>query len=194
MRIGIDLDGVIFNSEYQFQCIGELFDLKHGGKGLSHPEEVKMHKRYDWTEDMYAQYLDEAVLPTFASTPLMPMAKEVMSMLENDGHEIYIVTSRNLPKEIEITLNRLSAENINYPTYFQKDGKLETCQRLDIDVMIDDYYVYVEELSNAGITCIQLVTEPIKEVHRHNVHVCHNWGEVYRTMLDLSKNLPHAHI
>lgn len=50
MRIGIDLDGVVIDSETTFRVYGELYDLIDlKGNNLVNREEPKFKTRYNWT-------------------------------------------------------------------------------------------------------------------------------------------------
>lgn len=185
MRIGVDLDGVVFNSEEMFRAWAELNDIELGGHGVSHPEELKVLQRYDWPNEECSKFLDNYLLPVLEVAPLMPLAKEVINMLRSDGHEFIAITSRFRPGEVEITERRMKEEGFDFPVVYTGGKKAQSCLDNKIDVMVEDFYGYVEEMADAGITCIQLVPPPIKEVHRDNVFICRNWGEIYRTIIKL---------
>ena len=105
MKIGIDLDGVVFNTETYFRTYGELFDIKIGGKGMINPTELKVRKRYDWSKQERQQFLDEVVTEVEKTAPLMPYAKEVLATLKQAGHKLVVITSRGYLYDEEIEIN-----------------------------------------------------------------------------------------
>ena len=51
MKIGIDLDGVVMDSEATFRTYEEIFDIDIlQGNNLINREEPKFQARYNWTE------------------------------------------------------------------------------------------------------------------------------------------------
>ena len=189
MKIGVDLDGVVFNTEEMFRACAEMYDLSFGGSGPTHPEEMKINRRYAWGKNDFRKFYLDNLFTILEKAPLVPLAKEVIEMLIKEKHEVFFVTSRSLPREKEITYQRLREENLDYPVHFSTGDKFNTCKDLQIDVMIDDYYEYIDALSKEGIYCIQLTPPPLKEVHNKNVTICRNWGEVYRAIQNYSKNI-----
>ena len=58
MKIGIDLDGVVFDSEKEFRVYSELYDmidLKQNSKKDN--RELKFQKRFNWTEEQIQGFL-----------------------------------------------------------------------------------------------------------------------------------------
>ena len=52
MRIGIDLDGVIFDSEKLYRIYSELYDIQDLKRNsLIDNKQVKFEKRYSWNQD-----------------------------------------------------------------------------------------------------------------------------------------------
>ena len=53
LKIGIDLDGVVFDSEKLFRVYAELYDiLELHQNGIIDNREVKFQDRYNWTKDI----------------------------------------------------------------------------------------------------------------------------------------------
>lgn len=60
MKIGIDLDGVIFDSEKEFRVYSELYDmidLKQNSKVDN--KELKFQNRFKWTQEEIKGFLDK---------------------------------------------------------------------------------------------------------------------------------------
>ena len=47
MNIGIDFDGVLFDTENLFRVLSQIENAKKGGKILD-SEQLMLQKRYDW--------------------------------------------------------------------------------------------------------------------------------------------------
>ena len=118
----------------------------------------------------------------------MPLSKEMLALLQTAGHKLIAITSRYRPGEIEITSKRMKEEGFDFPVLYTSTGKVQTCLDNKIDIMIDDFHGYIDEVSSAGITCIQLIPGELKEVQKENVYICRNWGEIFKTVQELSNN------
>jgi len=56
-RLGIDLDGVVIDSETTFRTYEEIFDIDTlKGNNLINKEEPKFQSRYNWTEDQEKEF------------------------------------------------------------------------------------------------------------------------------------------
>ena len=60
MKIGIDLDGVIFDSERWYRVYSELYDiLELKRNSIIDNKEVRFQERYNWTEEEKQEYLNK---------------------------------------------------------------------------------------------------------------------------------------
>lgn len=60
MKIGIDLDGVVIDSEQTFRTYEEIFDVDTlKGNNLINKEEPKFQARYNWSEEQENDYIKE---------------------------------------------------------------------------------------------------------------------------------------
>lgn len=63
MKIGIDLDGVVFDSETTFRTYEEIFDITElRGNNLIDREEPKFQGRYNWTKEEQKRFIDKYFL------------------------------------------------------------------------------------------------------------------------------------
>lgn len=183
MNIGIDLDGVVYNSEAMLKCMAEFYDQQLGGKGVINKEELLCQNRYDWTIEQENNFLKLYLLDILKAAPLKPMAKETIDMLKKDGHNLYIITSRGnvFKEEIKITQKRLKKDKISVTKeIYSASNKAKLCKELNIDVMIDDYYNNVSSIANEGIKCLYFRDFVLKFADHKNITEVNNWGEVYR--------------
>ena len=95
MKIGLDIDGVILNSENEIRLKAELYDLiELNGKGVSHPNEFLEGDRYDWSKEELDTFREKYFLGISNNSYPMPGAKQVIDMLRKDGHKLVIITAK----------------------------------------------------------------------------------------------------
>ncbi len=143
MLIGLDIDGIILDFERTMRTYAELYDLLILGRdGVKYPNEFDYLKRYDWTEEEKQKFVDlYLVYATLNSTPLIPLAKEMLQLFETEGYEFVFITARGLLKEetkeavIQVfKKNGLPINNI----YWDVKDKVSKCIELGINFMIED--------------------------------------------------------
>ena len=81
MKIGIDLDGVVFDSEKAFRVYAELYDictLKRNS--LINNNEVRFQERYNWTQQEQHDFMDKYYVPVILDSPPMSGVKEVLNL------------------------------------------------------------------------------------------------------------------
>ena len=90
MKIGIDLDGVVFNTEMLWSTYAELYDcIELNRNSVITNEEPRFQERYDWTEENKEAFLDKYA--DITEFDMMPGAKQVISMLKEEGHELVVI-------------------------------------------------------------------------------------------------------
>ena len=160
MKLGIDLDGVVFDSETTFRTYEEIFDISKGQNKLIDRSEPKFQKRYSWDKEERKEFNDY-FLEISKNSPLMAGFKKVYELLKDYDIEFIAITARGIGA----------------------DGVLSEYMEED---MIDDDYHVIESLANAGIKTLYFrdvnlkklaETEYIKEVN--------NWGDIYRIIHDM---------
>ena len=94
MKIGIDLDGVIYDSEKEFRIYTELYDmleLKQNNK--KNENAVRIMDRFDWTDEQFDKFIDKYYLNIIKQANYMPGAQEILNRLKKDGHEFIMITA-----------------------------------------------------------------------------------------------------
>ena len=119
MKIGIDLDGVVIDSETTFRTYEEIFDINIlKGNNLIDRQEPKFQYRYNW--------------------------------------------------------------NI--------DNKLEICKKENVDIMIDDDWRIIKNLSENGINTLYLRDTNLKKLDENEyLKEVNNWGDIYRYIKGFNK-------
>lgn len=184
-KIGIDLDGVVFDSETMFMTEAELYDVRvlHRNS-LVAPEEPRVQKKYAWTKEETDEYICRySVSDAFG---VIPGAKEVISLLRESGCKIYFISARGQFDEREkvIALRKLDEAGIRGDAFiWGKLDKLDVCLNNGIDAMIDDRYDVCDSLCRHGILCLYYQSLGRKQMKsgEHLVQV-HHWGEIYREL------------
>ena len=188
LKIGLDLDGVVFDSEATFRTYEEIYDIELGQNNLVDRSEPKLKKRYNWTKEQQDKF-NEYFLEVSQSSTLMSGFKKVYSLLRKMDIEFIVITARgldsngNILQSMEDDAKRILDENgIVFDKYYWKQSdKLDVCLKENIDIMIDDDYKIVDCISKNGIRTLYFRDTNLKKLDE-NEHVkeVNNWGDVYR--------------
>lgn len=184
MKIGIDLDGVVIDSEKSLRTYAEIFDndiLK--GNHLIDKQEIRVQDRYDWTEEQQKEFITNYLLKNSKDSHLMAGFKKVYHLLKAE-HEFVVITARGgFVKEMKEDAIRILQENgIEFDKYYWKvEDKLEICQKEKVDLMIDDNWKIIKKLSENNIKTLYFRdTNLIKLPENEYIKEVSYWGEVYR--------------
>ena len=190
MKIGIDLDGVVFNTEILWTVYAELYDtLELKRNSMVSPDEARVQEMYNWSKEEEQKYFDKYVYVN--DFDLVPGAKRVLDILHNDGIELIVITARGKtnPKQKEWAIDKLEKEGIKFDKYyFESTEKVDLCLKEKIDIMIDDNYYICKKMSKKGIKTLYFHSMNRKHIKNDkNIHEVYNWGEIYRYIHELKK-------
>lgn len=185
MKIGIDLDGVVIDSETTFRTYDEIFDVDTlKGNNLINKEEPKFQARYNWTEEQEKEYIEKFFLKVSQESNLMSGFIAVYNLLKEQGHEFVVITARgDLVKEMKDDAIRLLNENnIKFDKYYwQVSDKLEICKNEKVDIMIDDDWRIIKKLADNQVKTLYFRdTNLVKLEENEYIKEVNNWGEIYR--------------
>lgn len=185
MKIGIDLDGVVIDSETTFRTYEEIFDIDIlKGNNLANKEEPKFQARYHWTDEQQKQFIEKYFLRVSKESNLMSGFIGVYNLLKNQGHEFVVITARGgFVKEMKDDAIRLLEENnIKFDKYYWHiDDKLEICKKENVDIMIDDDWKIVKKLADNQVKTLYFRdTNLVKLEENEYIKEVNNWGEIYR--------------
>ena len=191
MRIGIDLDGVVIDSETTFRTYEEIFDIDTvKGNNLINREEPKFQARYNWTEEQKQEFIEKYFLTVSKESNLMSGFIGVYNLLKKQGHEFVVITARGgFVKEMKDDAIRLLEENnIIFDKYYWKiDDKLEVCKNENIDIMIDDDWRIIKKLADNNIKTLYFRdTNLVKLEENKYIKEVNNWGDIYRIIKELN--------
>lgn len=179
MNIGIDFDGVVFDSEKMFRAYSQIFNLKIDGDEMINIKELKAQKRYGWNSGQFEKFLDGCLMDILQNAPIMPCAEKVLNAIAKK-HKIYAITARGCldKREIDVTEERLKKENLPIEKVFYTSNKLDICKEYNIELFIDDLCDNIKELAQNGIKCLYFRDYILFDCKHPNVTEVHNWGDV----------------
>ena len=190
MKIGIDLDGVVIDSETTFRTYEEIFDIDIlRGNNLINKEEPKFQARYNWTSEQEKEFIERYFLKVSKESNLMSGFIGVYNLLKSQGHEFIVITARggfvNEMKDDAIRL--LEENNIKFNKYYWKvEDKLEICKSENVDIMIDDDWRIIKKLADNKIKTLYFRdTNLIKLEENDYIKEVNNWGEIYRYVKEM---------
>ncbi len=187
MKIGVDLDGVTFDTEKLYRVCTELYDVLDLKKNsIKDNSNLMFQQRYNWTEAETQTFIDKYHEYVVRNANFMPGAKEVLKLLKKEGHELILITSRGSnfeEKYIKIT-EEIFKENdfeVFDKCYWGILDKVKICKEENIDLMIDDYNENCLKIAKEGIKVIYLQDAPSHEINNNEyIKTLYNWGEIYR--------------
>ena len=192
MKIGVDLDGVTFDTEKLYRVCSELYevlDLKKNN--IRDNANLLFYERYNWTEAETKGFIDKYHEYIVRNANFMPGAKEVLRLLKEDGHKLILITSRGNngeEKYIKITEEIFKENNFEIfdKYYWGILDKAKICKQENIELMIDDYNENCLKIANEGIKTIYLKDAPSYEINNNeNIITLYNWGEIYRYIWEI---------
>lgn len=190
MKIGIDLDGVVIDSETTFRTYEEIFDmdvLKENN--LINREEPKFQARYNWNEEQEKEFIEKYFIKVARESNLMSGFIGVYNLLKRQGHEFVVITARGgLVEELKDEAIRLLDENnIKFDKYYWKiSDKLEICKKENVDIMIDDDWRIIKKLSDNSIKTLYFRdTNLMKLEENEYIKEVNNWGDIYRYLKEI---------
>lgn len=189
MKIGIDLDGVVIDSETTFRTYEEIFDIDTlKGNNLINREEPKFQARYDWTSEQEKVFIEKYFLKVSKESNIMSGFLAVYNPLKKQGHEFVVITARGgIVSELKDDAIRLLNENnIKFDKYYWKiEDKLEICKNENVDIMIDDDWRIIKELSDNKIKTLYFRDTNLMKLNENEyIKEVNNWGDIYRYISD----------
>ena len=192
MKIGIDLDGVVIDAETTFRTYEEIFDLDIlKGNNLINRKEPKFQTRYNWNEEQEKEFIEKYFLKVSKESNLMSGFVGVYNLLKNQGHEFIVITARGgFVKELkDDAIRLLKKNNIKFDKYYWKiNNKLEICKKENVDIMIDDDWRIIKNLSDNSIRTLYFRDTNLKKLEENEyIKEVNNWGDIYRYIKMINK-------
>lgn len=187
MKIGVDLDGVVIDSETTFRTYEEIFDINTlKGNNLINREEPKFQSRYNWTKEQEKNFIEKYFLKISKESNLMSGFIAVYNLLKQQENEFVVITARGgFIEEMKDDAIRLLKENgVFFDKYYWKvENKLEICKKENVDVMIDDDWRIVKKLADNGVKTLYFRDTNLRRLEENDyIKEVNNWGDIYRCL------------
>jgi len=189
MRIGIDLDGVVFDSETTFRTYEEIFDITIlKNNNLVNRKEPKYQQRYNWTKEQEKEFVDRYYMRISKESGLMSGFKAVYSLLRDNANiELFVITARGLtlPEMKDDAQRVLDENNIKFDKYFWSvKDKVDICKKEKIDLMIDDDWRIIKAMAKNNIKSLYFRDTNLRKLKKSKIITeVNNWGDVYRYII-----------
>ena len=192
MKIGIDLDGVVIDSETTFRTYEEIFDIDIlKGNNLINKKEPKFQARYNWTNEQEKEFIEKYFLIVSKESNLMSGFIGIYNLLKEQGHEFVVITARGgFVKEMKDDAIRLLEENnIKFDKYYWNvEDKLEICKNEKVDIMIDDDWKIIKRLADNEVKTLYFRDTNLMKLEENKyIKEVNNWGEIYRYIKEMKK-------
>ena len=186
MNLGFDIDGVISNFTIQFV---DIIQKKYGATLT----DEDMYS-YDVslvlgiTKDEVSDLVNETLK---SDLPLNPLAKETLNMLNEEGHNIYILTARS-DELIEHTLDWLKQKGIPYKDIFHLTTGQKNLVDVSIDLAVEDNLEEAIELTKK-VKHVLLFDQPWNKTKNVKglIKRVYNWSEIYEEVQKVSLSNKH---
>ena len=194
MKIGIDIDGVLTNEHDYIINNGTKYFAE---KNIPYNVSINIYdspELFNVSKENYNMFWGYHLIDYFVNIPTRQYAKEIIKKLKEEGNEIYIITARPFTyteskfKEdmINITKEWLAKNEIYYDELVFSNTKLEDCNRLGIDIMIEDKPTNILSVSKSiPVICYD---QPYnKEIIKENIYRCYSWYDIYKFLKAFNK-------
>ena len=195
MKIGVDLDGVVYDTERAFRYYADFYSCFELNKERKFPQFTSQEKAFDWTEEETKEFFDRYWDEILTSSEMIG-AREILKLLEKEGHKLYIITSRGIndnQAEIDFTIPKLKEMGVNFEEIcFAQRSKIEKCQELGVDVMIDDRYENVYPFVGSGIVALHFREAKGMRCAAKDIIEVDSWMNIYREIKKLQAKKKNA--
>jgi uncharacterized HAD superfamily protein len=184
MKIGIDLDDVVFESMNEFlRIVQEEYGVSFEFEKI---ESYSLHDVFNLTREDIKKIVKKV---DWINLPLFENSKECILTLSRN-HYIYFITSRTFEDGTEESLVKHFSE-INFKLFFSSNhhagtsgkDKGEIGREIGIDFMIEDNSKHALDCAEKGIKTFLLEKPWNKNLGKHrNILRVKNWKEILEEM------------
>ena len=121
MNIGIDIDGVILDSEKVFRTVADLYNtIKLNNRAIRAYDEPLVQEKYNWNKEEIQEFADKYFIECSKISNFMPYVKETIDLLKKDGHKLIIINARGRDKEEmkKIAEEKFKQEGLIFDKYY----------------------------------------------------------------------------
>lgn len=184
MRIGLDIDNVILNTDNLILKEMLKEDKNKRNKGIINKNAPYIFSgMFDWSKEEIEEFLVNNMEKIASNLKPIKDAKKYIDKLLEEKNEIYLISNRAYPyykEPLKITKNNLKKNNINYTKLIltKTNDKSKECIDLKIDIMFDDRASNCLKLKEKNINCY-LVKTSYETRTFNNLEMVNNFKEIY---------------
>ena len=158
MRIGLDIDDTICNTNEVLMKYAHRYNAEHGNKPLLKSATNNFAEVFGWNDNEVYTFFRTYYLVALKEIFPKENVKEVLSKLKAEGNEIFFITVRNdrecggEGEACRITTEWFNKYDIPYDKiYYDVYDKATFCKEHNIDAFMDDSTKTVRLVSSEGI-------------------------------------------
>lgn len=193
MIIGVDCDGVLTDMSAYIYEYGEKY-FKRKPSNLSGYSTTEI---FDCSDKEELRFGFRYFFKYCKNWPPRSGASEIISKLNNDGHELYEITARKFVTmhnplgwyskyvfEKWLKKNEFVFKGIHYCSESHApEDKLDGCLRFSVDLMIDDKPDIALYLAENGVKVLLFDTRYNQDIEHDNIIRVYNWNDIYEKIL-----------
>ena len=155
MIIGIDIDNTITHTTEMILHYAQIFGKEQGLNTIPDMRYYYLEDILGWDRKTADEFLNTHLGRIYNEMQPKEQAVEVINDLKQE-HELILITSRNLqfPEVEEVTVNWMERNGVFYDRLILNTtsnmhffNKLDVCRENQVDVMIEDHYELVTQIS-----------------------------------------------
>lgn len=197
MKIGVDIDGVLTNTEEYKLNLASKYNYLNKLADMKEPNTIDLPTIFSWDKKQKDDFWDTYLEYFYSNNPIKVFAAEVIQQLKQKGCEIIIITKKTsfyfydqkkTEKYQDIIKNWLRKNNILYDEIiFTNESKEKICQNKKIDIMIDDEEHNIIPISKSiPVICFDAYYN--KEIKGPNIIRCYTWYDILTKIERLDNN------
>ena len=197
MKIGIDIDGVLTNTEEFLIHLGSKYNYLNRLSDMKEPKIGHLPTIFNWNQEQNDNFWDLYLEYFYNNNSIKPFAAEVIKILKEKGFEVIIITKKtsfyfadqNKTKKYQSIIKEwLKRNNVLYDEIiFTADSKEVICENKKIDIMIDDEEKNIIPISkNIPVICFDAHYN--RKVKGPNVIRCYTWYDILTKIERFDKN------
>ena len=132
MKIGLDLDGVVLDTEKQFRNEAELYDILKLNRNSTKDQSAQWAQdRYKWADDEKNEFIEKYLIEGTKKSHIMPGAKEVIELLKffRIAHINMMIDNSKLKDYLTIIVNDIPKQrDVNADNFAKEINSLSLTQ------------------------------------------------------------------